>query len=450
MDEKSLRADDLNYLWHPFTQAREYESENAPVIWAGEGAYLIDASGIKYLDGVSSLWVNVHGHRCPEIDKAIIEQLGRIAHSTLLGLGSAPSIELARELIKRAPAGLKRVFYSDNGSTAVEIALKIAFQYAGQTGRGGRKKFLSFVNAYHGDTLGAVGVGGIELFHRIYGPLVIQSIKVPATYCYRCHLGLAYPECGMACFNEVERTVAAAHKELAAVVIEPGVQGAAGMLIWPQGFLRRLRELTSRYDILLIADEVATGFGRTGAMFACEHEKVSPDLMALAKGITGGYLPLAATLTTEQIFAAFYGDYEEEKTFFHGHTYTGNALACSAALANLNLFDTNSVLSSLQEKISYLQTLLEPLKELPHVGEVRQKGFMAGIELVANKLTRQAYPVHLRVGRQVILEARKRGLIIRPLGDVVVLVPPLCMSREQLDEVVGTTRESIVAVTQKP
>ncbi|MFH1146325.1 MAG: adenosylmethionine--8-amino-7-oxononanoate transaminase [Pseudomonadota bacterium] len=448
MSSNSLHDDDLKYLWHPFTQAKEYDSENAPVIAAGEGVYLIDTSGKRYLDGVSSLWVNVHGHRCPEIDRAIVDQLQRIAHSTLLGLGSVPSIRLGKELIKRSPDGLSRVFYSDNGSTAVEIALKIAFQYAQQTARKERTRFLSFFNAYHGDTLGAVGVGGIDLFHRIYGPLAVKSIRAPAAYCYRCHKNLQHPECSMACFEEVERTVTAHAHELAAIIIEPRVQGAAGMLLWPDGYLRRIRKLADRFEILLIADEVATGFGRTGTLFACNHEGISPDLMALAKGITGGYLPLAATLSTERIYQAFYGDYEEEKTFFHGHTYTGNALACAAALANLELFDSRRTLELLRPKINHMGGMLNELRELPHVGDIRQCGFMAGIELVEDKSTKMPYPTGIRMGRRVILEARKRGLIIRPLGDVVVLMPPLSVSMEELETIISITRESIIEATK--
>lgn len=449
MSGNSLRADDLRYVWHPFTQTKEYEAEEAPIIAEGEGSYLIDTEGRRYLDGVSSLWVNVHGHRCPEIDRAIVAQLGRIAHSTLLGLGNVPSIKLAKELIDRAPHGLRRVFYSDNGSTAVEVALKMAFQYAQQKGRTEKTLFLSFANAYHGDTLGAVGVGGIDLFHRIYGPLVVRSIRVPAAYCYRCHLGLNYPGCELGCFKELEATVARHGRELAAIIIEPGVQGAAGMLLWPEGYLRRLRALADQYRILLIADEVATGFGRTGTLFACEQEEVTPDLMALAKGITGGYLPLAATLTTEEIFGAFYADYEEEKAFFHGHTYTGNPLACAAALANLALFDSAQTLLQLKPKIEYLRKKLEGFRELAQVGDVRQKGFMVGVELVAEKSSKKPYPVSRRMGRKVILEARKHGLIIRPLGDVVVLMPPLSVSLEELDSIVSITYQCIKTVTEK-
>ncbi len=448
MSDNSLRADDLSYVWHPFTQTKEYEAEEAPIIAAGEGAYLIDIEGRRYLDGVSSLWVNVHGHRCPEIDRAIVAQLGRIGHSTLLGLGNVPSIELARELVERAPSGLRRVFYSDNGSTAVEVALKIAFQYAQLKRRTPKTRLLSFVNAYHGDTLGAVGVGGIDLFHRIYGPLVVRSIRVPAAYCYRCHLGLNSPGCELACFKELEATVARHAQELAAIIIEPCVQGAAGMLVWPDGYLKRLRMLADQYRILLIADEVATGFGRTGTLFACEHDGVTPDLMALAKGLTGGYLPLAATLSTEEIFETFYGDYEEERTFFHGHTYTGNPLACAAALANLSLFESNQTLSSLEPKIEYLQNKLESFKELVHVGEVRQRGFMVGVELVEEKTTKKPYPVSMRMGRQVILEARRHGLILRPLGDVVVLMPPLTVTLEELDTIASITYHSIKKVTE--
>ncbi len=439
-----LKELDRALIWHPFTQMKEYVAEDAPIIAAGEGCYLIDIYGRRYLDGVSSLWVTVHGHRVAAIDLAIQEQLGRIAHSTLLGLGNIPSILLAEKLVSLAPLGLKKVFYSDNGSTGVEIALKIAFQYWRNTGQPQKKRFLSFYNAYHGDTLGAVGAGGIELFHHIYGPLVVSSLKVPSAYCYRCPYGDAGTEdCRRDCFGAVARTIEAHAPELAAVIIEPVIQGAAGMLTWPPGYLRHLREICDAYDVLLIADEVATGFGRTGKLFACEHEGVSPDLMVVAKGITGGYLPLSATLTTERIYEAFYADYAELKTFFHGHTYTGNPLACAAALANLRLFKEVKLIEKLQPKIARLQELLVGFWDLPHVGDIRQAGFMVGVELVKDKETKEPFPLARRTGRRVILKAREKGVIIRPLGDVVVLMPPLAISEEELSHLCEVVAVSI-------
>ncbi|MGH7274612.1 MAG: adenosylmethionine--8-amino-7-oxononanoate transaminase, partial [Nitrospiria bacterium] len=369
-----LQADDQQYLWHPFTQMKEWEKESPLIIQSGEGPYLIDVHGRRYLDGVSSLWVNLHGHRRKEIDRAIISQIRKIAHTTLLGLSNIPAIELARKLLEIAPKGLARVFYSDNGSTAVEVALKMAFQYWQLKSRPKKRKFVSFINAYHGDTLGSVSVGGIDLFHRRFEPLLFETVQVPYPYCYRCHLSLSYPSCGVACLQEVETLIKTRHDELAAIIIEPRVQAAAGMVISPPGYLQQIRKLCSEYEVLMIADEVATGFGRTGKMFACDHEEVVPDLMALAKGITGGYLPLAATLTTQSIYEAFLGKYSEFKTFFHGHSYTGNPLACAAALANLGIFEKEKTLSKIQSKIRRLSLALQPLDQLDHVGDIRQCG----------------------------------------------------------------------------
>ena len=390
---------DRTLIWHPFTQMKEYIAENAPIIAAGEGCYLTDIRGRRYLDGVSSLWVTVHGHRTPAIDHAIRDQLGRIA------------------------------------------------QYWQNSGRTGKRRFLSFYNAYHGDTLGAVGVGGIELFHHVYGPLVVASIKTPSAYCYRCPYGQEPEACSRECFASVARAMEEHREELAAVIIEPIIQGAAGMLTWPRGFLSHLRQLCDKHGVLLVADEVATGFGRTGKMFACEHENVSPDIMVVAKGITGGYLPLAATLTTDTIYNAFFDDYLEKKTFYHGHTYTGNPLACAAALANLSLFEQEAVLDRLQPKIAKLRRLLEDFKDLPHVGDIRQAGFMVGIELVRDKKTKEPFPPARRTGRRVILKAREKGIIIRPLDDVVVLMPPLSIEESEIEKLCDAVVQSIREVT---
>ncbi|MDQ0285800.1 adenosylmethionine-8-amino-7-oxononanoate aminotransferase [Desulfofundulus luciae] len=451
-DPVLLEQWDKQYVWHPFTQMQQYAREKPLIIARGEGSYLIDVEGNRYLDGVSSLWVTVHGHCHPALNRAVKEQLDKIAHSTLLGLANIPSILLAKKLVEITPPGLNKVFYSDAGATAVEIALKMAFQYWQQKEGGcfrSKTKFISLVEAYHGDTIGSVSVGGMPLFHGIFKPLLFECLHAPAPYCYRCPLERERESCGMACADRLEELLKEHQQEVAAVIIEPLVQGAAGMITAPDGFLRRVRELCTRYNVLLIADEVAVGFGRTGRLFACEHEGVSPDLMCLAKGITGGYLPLAATLTTDEVYSAFLGKPEEGKTFYHGHTYTGNPLACAAALASIELFEKENLLAALQPKIELLHRKLDGFWELPHVGDIRQRGMMVGIELVADKKTKQPYPMEEQVGHRVILEARRRGLVIRPLGNVIVLMPVLAMSEEELNQVLEITYESIAVVTGK-
>ncbi|ABZ83014.1 adenosylmethionine-8-amino-7-oxononanoate transaminase [Heliomicrobium modesticaldum Ice1] len=446
---EDLQELDKRYLWHPFTQMREYCREDNLIIERGEGSYLFDTQGRKYLDGISSLWVTVHGHNRKEINEAIRSQAEQVSHSTLLGLSNVPATRLAKELVRITPEGLSRVFYSDSGATSVEIALKMAFQYWQQqpdTRKRGKQRFLTFSGAYHGDTIGSVSLGGMDLFHSLYRPLLFQSLKAPAPYCYRCPMGREAGECGFACLEEFDRLISAHKDELAAVVIEPLVQGAAGIITAPPGYLRAVRERCTECDVLLIADEVAVGFGRTGSLFACEQEGVSPDLMCLAKGITGGYLPLAATLATEKIYEAFLGEYSEYKTFFHGHSYTGNPLACAAALANLEIFERDCVIEGLQGKIERLRQGLEHFHALPHVGDVRQRGFMIGIELVKDKATKEPFAPALRMGHRVILEARRRGVILRPLGDVLVLMPILGMSDSELDQLLQVTYESIGAV----
>jgi adenosylmethionine-8-amino-7-oxononanoate aminotransferase len=417
-----LAAADRTFLWHPFTQQRGWEHEEPLIIERGEGTDLLDTRGRRYIDGVSSLWCNVHGHSHPRIDAAIRDQLDRVAHSTMLGLSHPAAIDLARRLVEIAPPGLRRVFYSDSGSSAAEIALKMAFQYWHQRGER-RTSFVALRDAYHGDTIGSVSVGGIELFHSLYRPLLFDSLKASPGD-----------------LEEMERLLAEHRGDIAAVIVEPLVQGAAGMLVHPDGYLRGVRELCDRHDTLLILDEVATGFGRTGTMFACEQEDVAPDLMCLAKGITGGYLPLAATLASEAVYEGFLGEFEEFKTFFHGHTYTGNPLACAAALASLDVFEEEQVLERLATKIALLGPQLEPVAGHGAVAEIRRRGFMTGIQLVD-------YPLDVRMGHQVTLEARKRGAIIRPLGDVVILMPPLAISEADLRRLVEITAESIDAAT---
>ena len=424
---------------------QEWEQEKPLIIEKGKGSYLIDTDGKKYLDGTSSIWVNLHGHRHPTLDRATKKQLDKVAHSTLLGLSNPPAIQLARALIRIAPKGLTRVFYSDNGSTAVEVALKMAVQYWQQRRpeAGPKHTFLHLKLAYHGDTIGAVSVGNIKLFHSRFTSLLFPTVEADPPYCYRCPLRLTYPSCRMACLDPIEQIIKERHRELAGFIIEPLVQAAAGMITSPPGYLKRVRELCTRYHVLLIADEVATGFGRTGKMFACQHEGVTPDLMAISKGLTGGYMPLAATLTTDEIYKRFLGTYEDFKAFFHGHSYTGNPLGCAVALANLDVFQREKTLARLQPKIKTMARLLQPLWQLPHVGDIRQRGFMAGIELVEDKKTRKPYPLKARIGHRVCGIARQRGLLLRPLGNIIVLIPPLSTSHDEIVRMVNILSDSI-------
>jgi adenosylmethionine-8-amino-7-oxononanoate aminotransferase len=434
---------DKKYIWHPFTQMEEWMGSPPLVIERAEGNYLIDTDGNKYLDGISSLWVNVHGHRKQQIDSAIKKQLDMVAHSTLLGLAGVPSIELAEKLVAITPQGLDRVFYSDSGSTAVEVGLKMAFQYWRNLGHEKKRMFVTLSNAYHGDTIGSVSLGGIDLFHTIFHPLLFHTITVPSPFPYR-YPGRSAEECRDRSLDHFRAICEDRGDEIAALVVEPLVQGAAGMIVHPSGFLKGLEKLCREYRILLVCDEVATGFGRTGKMFACEHEDVHPDIMALAKGLSGGYLPLAATMVTEEIHSAFLGEYTEYKTFFHGHSYTGNALACAAACACLDVFEADRVLERSQPKIALLaERLAEEIAPLPYVGEVRQQGFMVGIELVKDRNLREPYPIELRVGSQVTQNVRKYGIILRPLGDVVVLMPPLSITENEIRQLVSTTARSI-------
>jgi len=433
---RSLIEKDKKHLWHPFTQMRSWIDGEPLVIESGDGAELVDTEGNRYLDGVSSLWTNVHGHRRPEIDEAIRAQLDRVAHSTMLGLTHPLAIELAEKLVAIVPSSLTRVFYSDDGSTAAEVALKMAYQYWQHKGQKSRTKFLVFQGAYHGDTIGSVSLGAIDQFHRIFRPLLFHTLVTPAPYCYRCPMGhLSFPSCRIKCLDRAEDLLKSHRMEIAAVVIEPLVQGASGMITQPPAFMQRLQELCRDFDTLLVVDEVATGFGRTGRMFACEHEGIKPDLMAVAKGLSGGYLPIAATLASDRVFEAFLGD--EDEKFFHGHTYTGNPLACAAALASLGIFERDKVIENLKPTIDRLALRLKELKDrFGQVGEVRRRGLMTGIELVENPHTRKPFDPGLLVGKRVCAAARNHGVIIRPLGDVVVLMPPLCITWEQIDRLV--------------
>ncbi|NVN92311.1 MAG: adenosylmethionine--8-amino-7-oxononanoate transaminase [Desulfuromonadales bacterium] len=445
---EQLRAWDKRHVWHPFTQMQDWERDEQIVITRGEGSWLIDSDGNRYLDGVASMWTNVHGHCRRELNEALKAQVDRLEHSTLLGLASEQSIVLAHRLAEIMPTGLERFFYSDNGSTAMEVAVKMAYQYQTHCGHPERSRFITFRNAYHGDTLGAVSVGGIDIYHSTFRPLMFDTIQAPSPYCYRCELGCdSSTSCGMKCLDALESIMKEQAATCAGLVIEPLLQGAGGMIVQPPGFLAGVRRLCDQYDLLMITDEVATGFGRTGRMFACNHEDVVPDIMAISKGIAAGYLPLAITATSERVYGAFLGDYAELKTFFHGHTFTGNPLACAVALKSLDLFESDRLLEALQPKITRLAERLSDFSRLPHVGNIRHCGMAAGVELVADKATKRAYPWEQKIGISVCLEARKQGIFSRPLGNTVVIYPPLCISSGELEQLLDGLERAIRAVT---
>ena len=444
----TLRRLDHAYLWHPFTPMQTWFEEDPVVIVRGDGNELIDDGGKRYLDGVSSLWCNVHGHNHPALNGAITAQLGQVAHTTLLGLTNVPAVRLAERLVDLAPPGLTRVFYSDNGATAEEAALKMALQYWHLSGKPGKTRFASLVQAYHGDTLGAVGVGYSETFHRFFKPVLADALRLTPPHVRRWRDRLSRADALEQAIAEARDAIARERDALAAVVVEPLMQGAAGMWPHPPEYLRALREATNEAGVLLICDEVATGFGRTGTMFACEQAGVAPDLLCVAKGITGGYLPLAATLATERIHDAFLGPPAEGRTFYHGHTYTGNPLGCAAALASLDLFELDRTLDRLSSKIARLERLLtSEVSPLPHVADVRQCGVMVGIELAADAAERRPYSAAERMGARVTAAARRRGVIVRPLGDVVVLMPPLSITGDEIDRLVNVVRDAIGEVT---
>lgn len=449
---ETIRALEQNHLWHPFTDMIEYLRNPGVIIARGQGVQLQDIDGRWYYDGVSSVWLNVHGHHVEALDQAIIEQLQHLAHSTLLGQSNVPSVLLAEQLIAIVPDGLSRVFYSDSGATSVEIAIKMAVQFWKNQGISHRNRILGFTHNYHGDTLGAMAIAPDPVFHWPFGELLSTHSRAPYPYCYRCPIQKTFPECQYACLDIVDAILEKEHEQTAAIIIEP-VEGAGGIIPAPPGYLKRLRQLADNHDVLLIVDEVATGFGRTGNWFASTTEDITPDILCVAKGITGGYLPLAATITTHHIFEQFLNRPSSAKgeesyhtptdrTFYHGHSYTGNALASAVSLANIRLL--RELIPQLAGKVQYIEQLLGPLTALAIVGDTRQKGFMVGLELVQNP----SYPASTQLGRVVAQEARKRGLLIRPLGNVVVFMPPLSSTEKDLQEMVSILYESLM-VTER-
>lgn len=443
---EELLSWDLRHNWHAFTQMAEYEPL---VVASAQGCRLVDIDGREYIDGAASMWCNVHGHRHPRIDAAVIEQLGRVAHCTSLGMGCDTTARLARRLATIAPGNLEHVFFASDGSSAIEVALKMAFQYWLQCPepRPEKTKFIAFGEAYHGDTLGSASVGGIARFHALFQPLLFDVIRGPLPDPRG--LPREVPESQAAEFYlaEVKRLLEAHHGEVAAVVIEPLVQCAAGMVMHPVGFLRGLRRLTEKYGVFLIADEVAVGMGRTGTMFACEQEGVVPDFLCLGKGLSGGYLPLAATVTHAKVFDAFLGTFREQRTMYHGHTYSGNPLACAAALATLDVFEEEQTLVALESKIARLGEILQDLEAHPHVSSTRQRGFVAAIELTQDKKSGLPYPGDERYAWRVCREALARGVWIRPIGDSLYVMPALAISMDDLERLMAVVRESIGAVT---
>ena len=437
MTSKSkIKSYDLDYLWHPFTQMKEYGEDEPLVIEGSDGVYLIDSEGKRYIDGVSSLWVNIHGHKVKKIDAAIKKQIDKISHSTLLGVTNPPASILAKKLIDIAPKGLKKVFYSGDGASAVEVALKMAFQYWLLKDKPAKQKFVCLKDGYHGDTLGAVSVGGIDLFHSTYKPLLFKSFQI-SSY-----------DSSDETIKELEDLLSRKSDEIAALIIEPYVQTAGGIKVARKGYLIDVRRICDKYNILLLVDEVATGFGRTGEMFACNHDGITPDILILGKGLTSGYLPLSATITTQDIFDTFLGDYDELKTFFHGHSYSGNPLSCATAIANLEIFDEEKTISTIKASIRILDDQLKEIKGLKHVSDIRSKGLMAGIDLQKDPKKNIPYQLNERIGKKVCDMARYEGVLIRPLGDTIVIMPPVSIKEKELKKLTKSIYKCIKIVTE--
>lgn len=446
--QEDLIAKDIKYVWHPDTQMKEYETEKPIIIERGKGIYVWDTEGNKYIDAIASWWVNTLGHSNPRLNKALCEQVEKIEHVLLAGFSHVPAIELAEELVRISANSLTKVFYSDNGSTATEVALKMAFQYCVQTGKPEKTKFVALENSYHGDTLGAVAVGGVDIFYKIFKPLLFDIFQAKSPYCYRCPMGLNKESCNIDCISSLEEIFKNHHNEIAAMIIEPLVQGACGMRMYPIEYLKKVRELCDEYDIILIDDEVAMGFGRTGKMFAYEHAEIEPDIVCLAKGITAGYLPLAVTMTNDKIFNAFYDDYNTYKTFYHGHSFTGNPLAAAIAVENLKIFKEEKIIENLQPKIEFFHKQLEKFKDLKHVGDVRYIGMIAALELVEDKETKELFDCKKRIGKKVYQEALKLGAILRPLDHIIYFIPPYVITEEEIVELTDIAYKAIRLATE--
>lgn len=441
---KDLLERDERTVWHPYTQSKDSEAVPPIPIKRADGAKLYDDEGKFYYDTISSWWCNVHGHNHPVIKKAIKKQLDLFEHVLFAGFTHEPAVELAEKLVSITPEPLTRVFFSDNGSTAVEAGLKMSFQYWQNKGRKNKTRFMSLDKGYHGDTVGAMSVSGLGLFNERFEPLFFDTVKAPSPYCYRCPEGREKGSCDLECLGKAEEILKSSAENIAAIILEPMLMGAGGMIVYGKEYLRGIKTLSERYDVHLIVDEVATGFGRTGKMFACEHAGISPDIMCLSKGITSGYLPLAATVVTEEIFGAFQGEIKERKTFYHGHTYTANPSACAAANASIGLFEREGTLKNVERINKKLVSFLEQISALPYVGDIRHIGAVGAVELVKNKISKEPFAEEDRVGMKIYKKGLENGILLRPLGDIIYFFLPLCLAARELDDIFERANKSIV------
>ncbi|GGG11636.1 adenosylmethionine-8-amino-7-oxononanoate aminotransferase [Lysinibacillus alkalisoli] len=440
-----LQEKDLRYIWHPCAQMKDYEQFPPKVIVRGEGVWLYDEQGQRYLDAVSSWWVNLFGHANQRLSQVLAQQAQTLEHTIFANFTHLPAIEVAERLVRLTPQGLNKVFFADNGSAAIEVALKMSFQYHAQKNKTRKKRFLALTNAYHGETIGALSVGGVDLYNEVYTPLLLDTVRSQGPDCYRCPFQQQPSHCQAQCIEFVERDLQQHHEEITAVIIEPLIQAAAGMKMYPPIYLKKLRALCTTYDVHLIADEIAVGFGRTGSLFACEQADISPDFLCLSKGITGGYLPLSVVVTTNDVYEAFYDDYQTMKAFLHSHSYTGNTLACRIAQEVLTMFEDENVMDMVQEKGAMLRRQAETaFCDLPYVGEYRQIGLVGAIELVVDKTTKQPFPSEERIGYHIYKEALEKGLLIRPLGNILYFMPPYTITEEEMTFMVTTTKDTLV------
>lgn len=440
-----LQEKDLRYIWHPCAQMKDYEQFPPKVIVRGEGVWLYDEQGQRYLDAVSSWWVNLFGHANQRLSQVLAQQAQTLEHTIFANFTHLPAIEVAERLVRLTPQGLNKVFFADNGSAAIEVALKMSFQYHAQKNKTRKKRFLALTNAYHGETIGALSVGGVDLYNEVYTPLLLDTVRSQGPDCYRCPFQQQPSHCQAQCIEFVERDLQQHHEEITAVIIEPLIQAAAGMKMYPPIYLKKLRALCTTYDVHLIADEIAVGFGRTGSLFACEQADISPDFLCLSKGITGGYLPLSVVVTTDDVYEAFYDDYQTMKAFLHSHSYTGNTLACRIAQEVLTMFEDENVMAMVQEKGAMLRRQAETaFCDLPYVGEYRQIGLVGAIELVVDKTTKQPFPSEERIGYHIYKKALEKGLLIRPLGNILYFMPPYTITEEEMTFMVTTTKDTLV------
>ena len=435
---------DLKHLWHPCSQMKDYEKLPPMVIERGEGVYLFDVDEKKYLDCISSWWTNLFGHSNKRINEAIINQINKIEHVIMANFSNIPAIELSEKLVKITPEGLEKVFFTDNGSSSVEVALKMSFQYYQQKGFKKKTKFATITDGYHGETIGALSVGDLDIFTKTYKPLLNEALKAKSPDCYRCEFNKDREACSAECFYHMEKLIKENHEEICAIIVEPLIQGSAGMKMYSPVYLKKLREICDKYNMHLILDEIAVGFGRTGTMFACEQANIAPDLMCLSKGLSAGYMPIAVVMATNDIYNCFYDDYEKMNGFFHSHTYSGNAMACAIAVESIKIFEEENILEKNKEKAKYLEEkVLESFKDDPWVGDIRQMGLIVAIELVEDKKNKKAFDWKKRVGFEIYKIALEKGLILRPLGDVLYFNPPYVITEEEIDFMVKTAKESL-------